>query len=85
MLLEQDLRRCSIERDRPHQIDNANEQRHCRHRSDEQPIAPNKIQILPQIERALEWPGVKVSGYSKSDVHQSIFYPQVILASRCRF
>jgi hypothetical protein len=39
---------------------------------DEHPIAPDKIQILAQVERALEWLGVDVAGNSKSDVHQSI-------------
>jgi len=81
VLLEQNLRRRSVERDRAQQINDANEQRDCRNCADEHPIPPNKIQVLAQVECALERLGLDVSGNSKSDVHRSISHSRIMLVA----
>ena len=49
-LLQQDLGGRGVERGRAHKMDHANEEHECRNRDDEQPIAPDEIEILAQVE-----------------------------------
>jgi hypothetical protein len=53
-----------------HQIDYAYEERQCRNRGDEHPIAPYEIQVLAQVKRTLQWFSVSSVGNAKSKVHQ---------------
>ena len=69
-LLEQDLGCRGVERGCAHKIDHAHEQRECRNRGDEHPMAPDEIQILAQVKRALRWLSVDPGGNPKSDVHR---------------
>src|SRR6266700_3984287 len=67
---EEDLGCRRVKRGRTCKIDHRDEEHECRDRGDERPMAPDEMQILAHVKRALGWLGLNPARNPKPDVHR---------------
>src|SRR5258708_33664991 len=58
-----------VKRGRARKIDHPDEEHECRDRGDEHPMAPDEMQILVHVKRALRWLCANPARNPKPDVH----------------